>query len=86
MVVRGCDNVSLRFVEVGVLSKDSRILMPDVVVIGGGHNGLVAAAYLAMTGLRVTVLERVRWLAARRRARNFIPASAILSPPTPSRF
>jgi len=33
-------------------------LMPDVIVIGGGHNGLVAAAYIAMTGLKVTVLER----------------------------
>ena len=32
--------------------------MPDVVVIGAGHNGLVAAAYLAMTGLKITVLER----------------------------
>jgi phytoene dehydrogenase-like protein len=32
--------------------------MPDVIVIGGGHNGLVAAAYVAMTGLKVTVLER----------------------------
>ena len=30
----------------------------DVVIIGAGHNGLVAANYLAKAGLRVIVIER----------------------------
>ncbi len=30
----------------------------DVVIVGGGHNGLVSAAYLARAGLSVLVLER----------------------------
>jgi phytoene dehydrogenase-like protein len=33
--------------------------MTDAVVVGGGHNGLVAAAYLAHAGLSVLVLERL---------------------------
>ncbi|TDE17824.1 NAD(P)/FAD-dependent oxidoreductase [Actinomadura sp. 6K520] len=33
--------------------------MYDVVIAGGGHNGLVAAAYLARAGRRVLLLERL---------------------------
>lgn len=33
--------------------------MPKVAIIGGGHNGLTAAAYLARAGVTVTVLERL---------------------------
>ena len=31
----------------------------DTVIVGGGHNGLVAAAYLARAGQRVQLLERL---------------------------
>ena len=31
---------------------------PDIVIIGGGHNGLVTACYLAKAGLKPLVLER----------------------------
>ena len=31
--------------------------MIDAIIIGGGHNGLVCAAYLAKAGRKVTVLD-----------------------------
>jgi phytoene dehydrogenase-like protein len=37
----------------------------DCVVIGGGHNGLVTAAYLAKAGKSVCVLERRHILGGR---------------------
>jgi phytoene dehydrogenase-like protein len=33
----------------------------DIIAIGAGHNGLVAAAYMAAAGKRVLVLERNEW-------------------------
>src|SRR5262245_39741776 len=33
----------------------------DVIAIGSGHNGLVAAAYMVAAGRKVLVLERNAW-------------------------
>ena len=45
----------------------------DAVVIGGGHNGLVAAAYLARAGRRTLVLERRKALGGAAATEEFFP-------------
>ena len=34
----------------------------DAIIVGAGHNGLVAAFYLANAGLRVSVFESRSWV------------------------
>jgi phytoene dehydrogenase-like protein len=47
--------------------------MTKIIVIGGGHNGLVCAAYLAKAGNKVTVLEAADRLGGAAATREFAP-------------
>ncbi|MGA7452816.1 MAG: NAD(P)-binding protein [Rhodoplanes sp.] len=48
--------IAIRCYRIDRVAKGQR--MHDVVIIGGGHNGLVCSAYLAIAGLSVVVLEQ----------------------------
>jgi phytoene dehydrogenase-like protein len=45
----------------------------DAIVIGAGHNGLIAAAYLARAGKKVVVLERNDWVGGATCTREIFP-------------
>jgi phytoene dehydrogenase-like protein len=49
----------------------------DAVVIGGGHNGLVTAAYLARGGLRTLVLERAETLGGAATTTELAPGARV---------
>src|ERR1700750_1315581 len=46
----------------------------DVIIIGAGHNGLTCAAYLAMAGLRVKVVERRKVVGGAAVTEEFYPS------------
>ena len=45
----------------------------DVIIVGGGHNGLVAAAYLAQAGKSVLLLERNDYLGGATTSQRIFP-------------
>src|SRR5499425_3908231 len=45
----------------------------DIVILGAGHNGLVAAAYLARTGLSVLLLEKNDYIGGATTSQQIFP-------------
>ncbi|QYK42095.1 MAG: NAD(P)/FAD-dependent oxidoreductase [Paracoccaceae bacterium] len=45
----------------------------DAVIVGAGHNGLVAACYLARAGLKVCVVEKNDWIGGAAVSRELFP-------------
>lgn len=53
--------------------------MHDAVIVGGGHNGLVAAFYLAKAGLKVQVLERRSFVGGAAITEELFPGASVPS-------
>ena len=45
----------------------------DAIVVGAGHNGLVAACYLARAGLKIVVIEKNPWIGGAAVSRELYP-------------
>ena len=54
----------------------------DAIVIGAGHNGLTAGAYLAKAGLDVLILEKNDYIGGAAVTRRCIKAGFTLAAPT----
>jgi phytoene dehydrogenase-like protein len=57
----------------------------DAIVIGAGHNGLTAAAYLAKAGLRVLVVEKNDYIGGAAVTRRCTRAGSTPAAPTCAR-
>ncbi len=45
----------------------------DAIIVGAGHNGLIAACYLARAGLKVVVVEKNEWIGGAAVSRTLYP-------------
>jgi pimeloyl-ACP methyl ester carboxylesterase len=69
----------------GMVAQELAIRYPDrILIVGGGHNGLVCAWYLARRGLKVVVLERRPVVGGAAVTEEFHPGFATPPPATPS--
>ena len=58
----------------------------DAIVIGGGHNGLVAAFYLKKSGLNVCLIEDKNELGGLCKTYEFLPGFKGTNPHSPGSF